>query len=160
MRSLPAGAHGVGFQQLHRQADQVVEIHRVERGQALLVTAYSAAASRSRGVSAPRLPVPATVPAFFARLIRLLHRVERIGLGARAQQVLDQRRGIVGAEIENPRRRPSLAWSICRKRRPSAWKVLTVSSFAHRPFGCSLATRSRISRAALLVKVIAAILAG
>jgi hypothetical protein len=37
MRSRQPARVGIGFQQLHRQADQVVEIDRVERGQALLV---------------------------------------------------------------------------------------------------------------------------
>src|SRR6185312_17475856 len=49
--------------------------------------------------------------------------------------------------------------SICRNLRPSAWKVLMVSACATSAL-TSLPTRSRISRAALLVKVIAAILAG
>src|SRR5690606_21220078 len=60
------------------------------------------------------------------------------------------------SKIEKPRRRPSLACSICRNFSPSAWKVQMVSPSAASP-RMRLATRSRISLADLLVKVIAAI---
>ena len=55
--------------------------------------------------------------------------------------------------------RPSRAPSSRNMRTPSEWKVLTASFEAARPPTNALA-RSRISAAALLVKVIAAICAG
>jgi hypothetical protein len=61
------------------------------------------------------------------------------------------------SNTEKPRRRPAWSCSICRNFSPNAWKVQTVSPSAALPFA-SFAARSRISRAALLVNVIAAIL--
>src|SRR5580698_8732102 len=63
------------------------------------------------------------------------------------------------SSTEKPRRRPARSCSICRNFRPSAWNVHTVSACASSAL-TSLLTRSRISRAALLVKVIAAIFDG
>ncbi len=68
---LPLGARlGVALQQLQRQADQVVEVHRLEGRQALLVDA----ASRARRPARRRLAATAAAPAesspwFFHRLM-------------------------------------------------------------------------------------------
>ena len=59
------------------------------------------------------------------------------------------------SKIEKPRRSFARSCSICRKRSPSEWKVEMVRPSAASPF-TRLATRSRISLAALLVKVMAA----
>jgi hypothetical protein len=58
------------------------------------------------------------------------------------------------SRIENCGFRPSTAPSWRSMRTPSAWKVQTSTSFASRP--TRLLARSRISAAALLVKVMAA----
>ena len=150
--------HGVfvGFQQLHGQADQVVEIDRVECGQALPGSARTARrlrararsarlrrpapakgrrSSRAKSGSSPRRPRPACCPAAAgpsaARCCRRHRRSRSRGAG-----------------------RASRARSAAASG-PSAWKVQIVRPSAASPL-MRLATRSRISRADLLVKVIAA----
>ena len=61
----------------------------------------------------------------------------------------------VWSRMEKPRRRPLAASSCLRMRRPRLWKVETISPRVE-PRSVRLCTRSFISRAALLVKVTAA----
>ncbi len=68
-----------------------------------------------------------------------------------------------GSKIEKPGFRPSAFASLRTIFKPSAWKVEIVTFGASSPLPCALSSacaRSRISRAALLVKVMATIRAG
>ena len=93
---------GIGFQQLHRQPDQVVEIDRIERGEPLLVARVQAAASRSRLLRAASAAWSGDSPAFLARLTSCLASPDRIRFAARRQQVLQLGRGVVGVEDRKP----------------------------------------------------------
>jgi len=95
-------------------------------------------------------------PAFLAREIRFFMSSMSSGLALPPpSRSFTWAAASSASKIEKPRFRPTAACSICMNFSPSAWKVQMVTSSAWPP--CRrLATRSRISLADLLVKVIAA----
>ncbi|MNT45071.1 hypothetical protein D3C72_1816290 [compost metagenome] len=112
------------------------------------------AASFSRLLRAAAIACSGDRPAFLARDTRFFMSSMSSGLAPYIRSLICAAASSA-SKIEKPRLSPTAACSICRNFRPSAWKVQMVTSSA----SCSrrrLATRSRISLADLLVKVIAA----
>jgi len=112
------------------------------------------AASISRVERAAASACSGDRPAFLAREIRFFASSIASGL-APGIRSLTWAALSSASKIEKPRLSPAAACSICRNFSPSAWKVQMVSPSAASPL-IRLATRSRISFADLLVKVIAA----
>jgi hypothetical protein len=151
-------ALGVALQQLQRQADQVVEVHRLVGLQALLVQAHHARGHAlvvvagggfgAGGVQALVLPqADGPLPAPRQRVVGAA-----AGVAQHAQHVV----AVEDAEVLLQ----AHALAVLRSMRtPRLWKVLTARSLAARGPTSALA-RSRISCAALLVKVMAAICFG
>src|SRR5690606_37255146 len=106
--ALAPGDHAlrVGLEQLHRQPDQVVEIHRVEGRQALLVAlvqrrrlALAGAAGGGRGLLRRQAGV-------LGPRHQLLRGLDRVGLAARRQQVLELGGAVLGVEDREPAAQP------------------------------------------------------
>ena len=110
MRSRQAGASvGVGFQQLHRQPDQVVEVDRVEGLQALPGSARTAPPLRVRArLRAASAACSGDRPAFFAREIRLRIASIASGLVPGRSRSLTLRGGVVGVEDREAAAQPGL----------------------------------------------------
>jgi hypothetical protein len=153
---LPLGADlGVARSSCQRQADQVVEVHRLEGAQALLEACITCAATRSSSSFATAAAPAASRPWFFHRL--MVHCQRRASaLSVLPPAVAQHAEHVVAVEDREVGLQAQARPSSRSKRTPSAWKVLTSSSLAARGPVSALA-RSRISCAALLVKVMAAI---